>query len=93
VRVPFLKRLLERLDAMMAASAFAEEGEVEAARQLLGEDGAPERLVATRTRAGAPSRSARRSPGRALEAPRAKRAAPLLADHPARRTSRPLRVS
>jgi hypothetical protein len=35
-----MKRLLDRLDAVMAAVAFAEEGEVETARRLAAERGA-----------------------------------------------------
>jgi len=91
--MPFLRRLLERLDALMTASAFAEEGEAETARQLLGEDHAEERHIAPQTRAGARSRSARRHPGRTPEPLRAKGTAPLPAERPARRTSRALRVS
>lgn len=90
MRMPFLRRLLERLDAMMTAAAFAEEGEAETARQLLAEEGAGEQPVAARKRAEAPSRPARRSPG---EGSRPQRAPPLLAGRPARRASHPLRVS
>ncbi len=38
----FMKRLFEELEALMAAAAFAEEGEVETARRLMGEAGADE---------------------------------------------------
>lgn len=34
-----MKRLWEKIEALMAAAAFAEEGEVEAARQMLTEAG------------------------------------------------------
>jgi hypothetical protein len=58
--MPFLSRLLQRFEAAMTASAFAEEGEVETARQMLGEDAAGRRRVAPRKRAGVPSRPAQR---------------------------------
>lgn len=35
-----MKKLLSKLEALMAAVAFAEEGEVEAARQIVAEAGA-----------------------------------------------------
>lgn len=37
-----MKKLLSKLEALMAAVAFAEEGEVEAARQIVAEAGAAE---------------------------------------------------
>ncbi len=37
-----MKKLLSKIEALMAAVAFAEEGEVEAARQLVAEAGAAE---------------------------------------------------
>ena len=37
-----MKRLLEKIEALMAAVAFAEEGEVEAARQIMTEAGLAE---------------------------------------------------
>jgi hypothetical protein len=54
-----VRKLLKKLEAMFAAVAFAEEGEVEAARQTFAEAGGDER-GATAPRAPA----ADRSPGR-----------------------------
>lgn len=40
MRTGFVKRLLEKVQATLTAAAFAEEGEVETARQMAAEGGA-----------------------------------------------------
>jgi len=43
MRRPSVKRLSARLEASLSAAAFAEEREVETARQILAEPAAPDR--------------------------------------------------
>jgi hypothetical protein len=55
-----LRRLLKRLEAACAAVAFAEEGEVESARQVLAAD----------DRGGTPGSRPARRPARRVDLPR-----------------------
>ena len=41
MRRPFMKRLFEKVEATLTAAAFAEESEVETARQIVVQAGAP----------------------------------------------------
>lgn len=56
-----VKKLLEKLEALFAAAAFAEEGEVEAARQIVAQaERAEPPLAAARGAKRAPVRPRRR---------------------------------
>jgi hypothetical protein len=65
-----VRKFLKRLEALFAAAAFAEEGEVEAARQTIAEAGGDER-AAPATRAPAADRRPgnRRAPVRVARMP------------------------
>jgi hypothetical protein len=56
-----VRKLLKKIEAALAAVAFAEEGEVEAAREMLADEGRP---------GGADRKAARPAPRRAIPRPK-----------------------